>query len=213
MNTMTARELRQRVAARFGKTSEAVSFPEYVVLFEVPIVGRPRTPLAEGESLDDYPIALRSRQRLDVVAVGVWNRTSHLVHGFEVKVSRADLLHELRDLTKSEYAARAVDRFWLVLGDRTLMRDTDPIPESWGILYASGRGLRLLREPGVQEGSLDRTLIVGMVTRALIAPRIGTQVRYRDGLMHGLNQVRELVTAAETRGYSRGQREAKWANE
>lgn len=167
MAVATARELRNRVSNKFGKRSEAVSYPEHVVLYEVPVN-------QDG-----------TRRRIDAVAIGVWRKTGNLVHGFELKVSRADLLHELRDLTKSEPAVRAVDRFWLVLGDKALMRDTDPIPESWGIIVAHGRGLRIVREAAPQAGELDRSLLVGMVTRALVAPRMGTAIRYRDGLIRG----------------------------
>ncbi|NQX36265.1 hypothetical protein [Herbiconiux sp. VKM Ac-2851] len=173
----TARELRARVAAKFGKRSEALSFPEHVTLFEVPFDGRIR-PGYEGTGR-------RSRQRYDVLAVGLWPSSKHLVHGFELKVSRSDLLHELRDLTKSEHAAANVDRFWLVLGDRTILRDDDPIPASWGIIVPHGRGLTIHRDAQPQPGLMDRSLIRGITTRALVHPRIGTEVRYRDGLQKG----------------------------
>lgn len=171
----TARELRNRIAAKFGRMSDAASFPEHVVLFEVPIEGR----LQPG-----YEFLQRaSRQRIDAVAVGIWKKTEGLIHGFEIKVSRSDLLHELRDLTKSEAAVRAVDRWWLVLGSRDLLHEDDPVPASWGVLYAQGRGLRVLREPSPQAGAADRSLLTGLVTRALISPRYIGQIRYRDGLI------------------------------
>lgn len=180
MTVTTARELRHRVARKFGKRSDVLSFPEHVVLFEVPFRGRPRYGLEESDTLAE---SLRSRQRYDALAIGVWPSSKKLIHGFELKVTRADLLHELRDLTKSEYAARNVDRFWLVLGDKTLMKDTDPVPESWGVLAAHGRGLRMIREAQPQPGLMDRELLVGAVTRALVHPTIGREVRYRDGLV------------------------------
>lgn len=185
----TARELRNRVAVKFGKRSEALSYPEHVVLYEVPFVGRTRMS-AWGRP---------TRQRYDVLAVGIWPSSKQLVHGFELKVSRSDLLHELRDLTKSEHAARNVDRFWLVLGEKTLMRDTDPIPESWGILYASGRGLRKLRDAAPQDGDGARALLAGVATRALVSPRQGREVRYRDGWVKGRREGYEY-------GYNDGDR-------
>jgi hypothetical protein len=172
----TARELRNRVAAKFGRTSDPMLFPEHVVLYEVPLHGR-------GNS--------RSLQRIDAVAVGVWPGTQQLIHGFELKVSRADLLHELKDLTKSQAAVDACDRFWLVLGDAKLLRPEDPVPESWGILAASGRGLRTLRAAEPQAGRHDPSLIIGLVTRALVAPRMGFEARYKAGLQRGRTEGRE----------------------
>jgi hypothetical protein len=162
------------------------SFPQYVCLFEVPFSGRVQP--QHQAWVAEHPEAAdrhRARQRFDVLAIGVWSKTQHLVHGFELKVSRADLLHELRDLTKSEVAARMVDRFWLVLGDRALLKDTDPVPESWGILVARGRGLTLVREPAPQAGEIDRSLVLGIATRALVSPTIGREARYRDGWIRG----------------------------
>lgn len=173
----TARELRNRVAAKFGKRSEALSYPEHITLYEVPFLGRVRP---------GYELSGRqSRQRYDVLAIGIWPSSAGLVHGFELKVSRADLLHELKDLSKSEHAATNVDRFWLVLGDKSLIREGDPIPESWGIMVPYGRGLTKLKDAAEQPGLMSRSLVAGIATRALVSPRIGTEVRHLDGLRRG----------------------------
>jgi hypothetical protein len=177
---INARELRQRVAAKFGREnrwSDAVVLPVHVVLFEVPLMGR----MVE----DRYGNPLRSRQRIDVVAIGVWGKTDNLVHGFEVKVSRADLMAELRDLSKSEYAARACDRWWLVVA-AGILRDDDPVPESWGILEQRGRGLTIRREPTPQLGETGR-LVGGIATRALAAPTYGRALAYRRGFDYARN--------------------------
>ena len=39
MAVSTAKEVRNRLKNRFGKTSEAVPMPEHIVLFEVPVDG------------------------------------------------------------------------------------------------------------------------------------------------------------------------------
>jgi hypothetical protein len=197
----TAVEMRQRIAAKFGKTSEVTSFPEHVVLFEVPIDGRPQP----GFEFEFEFLERASRQRIDAVALGIWRRTEGLIHGFEIKVSRSDLLHELRDLSKSEAAVRSVDRWWLALGDKALLHDDDPVPESWGVLYASGRGLRVLREPSPQAGELDRSLITGLVTRALIAPRYIGQIRYRDGQIATQTFYKRQLDAVRKAGLDRYQ--------
>lgn len=205
----TARELRNRVAVRFGKRSDMMSFPEHITLYEVPFIGRPRfheSIEAMGALANDR--RFRSRQRFDVLAVGVWPSSKGLIHGFELKVSRADLLHELRDLSKSEHAARLVDRFWLVLGDKSLLREDDPVPESWGILVAVGRGLRVIRDAAPQPGEFDRSLLLGIATRALVTPRMGGEARYRDGLNRGYTSMKDqLATAYRQRDDSNRRRD------
>lgn len=173
---ITARELRMRVARKFGPErdphSTSIMTPERIVLFEVPLWGRP-SPTYDWK---------RSRQRIDVVAVGTKEK-DQLVHGFEVKVSRADLLHELRDLTKSEAAVRAVDRWWLVVA-AGILHDDDPVPPSWGILETRGRGLTVRRDAEPQQGDV-RPLVAGLTLRALVAPRYIRGIAWREGLEYG----------------------------
>src|SRR5689334_9958361 len=89
MRQLTTHGMRCRIAARFGSTTTdplrpAHGVPEYLVLFEVALDGREsRTRLTTG------------KQRIDAVAYGMWAKTEHVVHGIEIKTSRADLLREL----------------------------------------------------------------------------------------------------------------------
>lgn len=207
LTVTTARELRNRVSVRFGKRSDALSFPEHIVLYEVPFMGRPRPGFEDIAAERPNDRRWISSQRYDALAIGVWPSSKQLVHGFELKVSRGDLLHELRDLTKSEIAASNVDRFWLVLGDKSLLREDDPIPESWGIMAAVGRGLRLIRDAAPQPGLLARSLLIGVATRALIQPTIGREVRYRDGLITGQKWRGDSLEGARRQGYERALRE------
>jgi hypothetical protein len=171
---LTAKELRMRVARKFGpeKNPHATSImtPERIVLFEVPLTGRVRPGYEHT--------GRRARQRIDVVAVGAKD-ADMLVHGFEVKVSRGDLLAELKDLSKSEHAVRACDRWWLVVA-AGILRDGDPVPDSWGILEARGRGLTIRREPEPQEGDV-RALMRGVTLRALVSPRYLRGIAWREG--------------------------------
>lgn len=105
----------------------------WLTLLEVPIDGRP-----SGRRKV-------SRQFLDAVVVGMWPSTEYLIHGFEIKASRADIRHELKDLTKSQAGMRECDRFWLVVPSLELLRGgpraedlTPSLPSSWGIMTALG---------------------------------------------------------------------------
>lgn len=100
---------------------------EYVVLFDVPDI-----------------VGINQRRRCDAVAIGMWQSTDHLIHGFEVKVSRSDWLRELKSVTKADPFIERCDRWWLVTGDASIAKPGE-IPEAWGWMAATRSGLRIQR--------------------------------------------------------------------
>jgi hypothetical protein len=181
------RDLRRRVAARFGKRSGAVPMPEHAVLFEVPVDGVRRIRWHGGQ------YEKHVRRRIDAVAVGLWASTKHVVHGFELKASRSDLVKELRDPDKSEPARRLCDRWWLVLADLKLLGD-DQVPDGWGVLYRRGRGLYVHQQPAPLNTTADPRFVAALIQTAItgrgsIAHGLGAvdgyQRGYRQGVKHG----------------------------
>lgn len=71
-----------------------------------------------------------------------WGDQSRIypLHGFEVKVSRADWLAELRHPEKSEAFIPYLNYWWLVVPDKSLVA-VDELPIGWGLLARRGRGL------------------------------------------------------------------------
>lgn len=181
MTARTAHEMRCRIAARFGSSTTeprplvrgpaVAGTPEFLVLFEVPIQGRAsRTHLTTG------------RQRIDAVAYGMWAKTGHAVHGIEIKSSRADLVRELNDPGKADAAVASCDYWWLALGSASLLRDTDQLPEGWGVLAAAGTGLRTLREPTRREGVRDERFVAGLLLAAMRSSTYRRAQGYQAGL-------------------------------
>lgn len=173
--------------------------PEHIVLFEVPVDGVQRI---SGTTPDgsEWTHERVIRRRIDAVAVGTWKKTNHLIHGFEIKVSRADLLSELKDPDKAAPAISMVDRWWLVLGDAKIMKDTDPIPEGWGIMVATGRGLKVVREAAPTGGSPDPRFIAALLQSAIGGRGSVTRdLGYRDGLNRG-------IANGRANGYTEGHR-------
>jgi hypothetical protein len=79
------------------------------------------------------------------------------VWGYELKVSRADLMHELADPTKADPWMRYCNQWSLVVSDEAFLRGLD-IPELWGILVPSGkRMMRTVRKPATlkPDGQVD----------------------------------------------------------
>lgn len=101
---------------------------------------------AKAVLLDEVPAKTGfADHRLDFVSVGMWPSRGCLFEGYETKVSRSDWLGELKEPEKAEEIARYMDRFWLVIGDDSVIRDGE-VPPLWGILRAEKRSLVCDRE-------------------------------------------------------------------
>lgn len=81
----------------------------------------------------------------DFIAIDKYYGTQAM-HGHEIKVSRSDWLSELRDLTKAESTAKFCDYFWLVVSDKSIIKDGE-LPAGWGLMVPSGNGLRARMTP------------------------------------------------------------------
>lgn len=87
----------------------------------------------------------------DAMALDLWPSSGHLIHGFEVKVSRSDWLTELKDPEKAEAFRPYVDHWWLVVPDASIVRDD--LPTGWGLLAIGSDGVLRARR---QAPRLDR---------------------------------------------------------
>lgn len=178
------RDLRRRIAAKFGRATPGM-MPEHAVLFEVPVDGAHRWAYeVDGVRHEEQKPC---RRRIDAVAIGLWKRTGHLIHGFEIKSTRADLRAELRNPDKSEPARRLCDRWWLVLADRKLLGDDQP-PEGWGLLDVSGRGLRVLAQPSALTPDRDPRFVAALVQTALRSHGVCAGLARVDGHLAGYRQ-------------------------
>lgn len=74
-----------------------------------------------------------ARRCADFIAVDCWPTGGIELHGHEVKVSRSDWLHELKDPTKAEAFTRYMDRWWLVVPDASIVKPGE-LPDGWGLL-------------------------------------------------------------------------------
>jgi len=69
----------------------------------------------------------------DAIAMDLWPSKGLELHGFEVKISRADWLRELAKPDKSVPVGRYCDRWWLVVPDRAIVRPGE-LPADWGLI-------------------------------------------------------------------------------
>jgi len=100
----------------------------------------------------------------DGLAMSLWPSRGLSVHGFEVKVSRSDVVKELKTPAKAEAIMKYCDHWWLVLGDAKLIEPGE-LPPTWGLMVVRGKSqLRAVTEaPKLEAKPLDRGFIASVL--------------------------------------------------
>lgn len=107
-----------------------------------------------------------ANRRTDAVAISLYPSRGLLVHGFEFKVSRADWLRELKDPGKAEEVFGYCDHWWLVVGDRSIVKANE-LPQPWGLIAPRGDGLAIITQaPSLKPEPLDRAFVAALARRA-----------------------------------------------
>lgn len=121
----------------------------------------------------------------DGIAMGLWPSRGMEVHGFEVKVERADFLHEIKQPDKAEEIGRFCDKWWVAVADENIVKDGE-LPAGWGLLAVRGKKLVCLREAAKRDcPALDRTFV------AAVLRSVGSKIVTNEH--EELMQLRELV--------------------
>lgn len=101
----------------------------------------------------------------DAIAMSLWPSKGLELHGFEIKVSRADWLNELRNPDKSETFRKFCDRWWLVVSSRNIVKDD--LPPGWGLLWPRGAKLVVSRgAPKLEPKPIERDFLAAILRRA-----------------------------------------------
>ena len=119
-----------------------------------------------GRAFVFFEVSIEGR-RADAISVDLWRSRDQLIQGYEIKVSRADWLNELRDPEKAAPAVAACDRFWLVTPP-DIVRPGE-LPETWGHLVLPGPRLRMRvekRAPKLAPPGPDRDFWMILMKRA-----------------------------------------------
>lgn len=148
-----AKKLRELVRQKFPRNSYAV--------------------FDEVRSETGYTVGVPVRS-LDMLAMSLWRSGDLELHGFELKVSRADWLRELRQPDKSEAIAKYVDRFWIVTSSPRVVVDVDEVPVGWGLMVAGPHDVWLapaldlhviVKAPKREAQPLDRRFIASLMRK------------------------------------------------
>lgn len=123
--------------------------PEFALMFEV----APRT---GGGS-----------RYADAVAVGLWQSRGHVVHGFEIKVSRSDWLRELKKPEKAEESVFGYCDFWWIVAPADIINDGE-LPPTWGLLdVQANRLVQKVAAPRLTPKPITRPFFASLMRRGL----------------------------------------------
>ena len=103
----------------------------------------------------------------DAIAMSLWPSRGLELHGFEVKVSRADWVKELENPAKAESICRFCDRWWLTVGDAEIVWAGE-LPPTWGLLVPKGDKLvAKVEAPKLEAMPGDRLFLAALLRKTV----------------------------------------------
>lgn len=167
----TTAAMEQRIAYTFGN-------PQWHTMFQVRNAG--------GFDAD---------RTCDAMTVGLWPSTNHKIVGFEIKVSRADWLREIKDPWKSEAFAKFCDEWWLVIQKADMVKPGE-LPDGWGVMVPHASGLKRVHHAKGREKvePLERGLLAAMMKRSCTMENKEIEEHYERGRAAGMKQAHSDYT-------------------
>ena len=86
----------------------------------------------------------------DIMILGAWHSSGNLLEGFEVKVSRADWLNEVKNPVKSLPSKQYCHKWWLVIADASMVKDGE-LPDDWGLMAVENGQLKIIKKAPMLE--------------------------------------------------------------
>jgi hypothetical protein len=139
----------------------------------------------------------------DALAMSLWPSKGLHLHGFEVKVSRGDLMNDLKNPAKHQEIARHCHYWWLVVGDSKIIKDGE-LPEGWGLMVPRGEGLMVkVHAPLREVNSIPFPFLAAIfrkIHRAGSSDEYIAKIRHaaieegrKQGASHGRCQIEQLT--------------------
>jgi len=128
---------------------------------------------------------------IDAIAINMWPSRKYEIHGFEIKVSRNDWLHELKTPSKADFFVGQCDKFSIVSIDGLVKKDE--LPEDWGlIVLRKSRLFTVVRAKKTYRATPSRRFYTNLIRQSFEK-----------------NGISGLIYEAETRGWERAKKEEK----
>jgi hypothetical protein len=135
-----------------------------------------------------------ARRTADFMAMDLWPSKGLEIHGHEIKVSRSDWLRELAEPEKAAEFIPYVNRWWLVVSDRAIVRDGE-LPEEWGLMAMRGDRLAVIEQAPRRDAlPLPPTRLAALL-RAVAQTSENRALREHERLFH--RQAETITEEAE----------------
>lgn len=108
----------------------------------------------------------RANRRADAICMNIWPSKGYAIHGYEIKVSRADFIHEMKNIAKAEAIGQYCDFWWLAAPKG--MIDPKEVPEAWGLIELQKNGLRIKKQAPKKDAppTLPRDFMSALLRRS-----------------------------------------------
>lgn len=93
----------------------------------------------------------------DALAMGLWPSRGLYLHGFEIKVSRSDWAHELKQPDKAEEISRYCHFWWLAVPEASIVKDGE-LPLPWGLVEVNTGSPKIIKQALFTENPQPPTL-------------------------------------------------------
>lgn len=129
--------------------------------------------------------------RADFIAFSITPSRGFPIIGCEIKASRSDWLNELKNCPKADSIICNCDEWYIVEAKKDIVK-IDELPDGWGLLSPSGKGLKVKVKSSIPKTTPSREFIARIVEQSLYG-----KGRYPS----------EMLWEAEKRGEARGRKE------
>lgn len=125
-------ELTDMVISKYGALNGAANLGKYIPLTQVASSTGGATNIA------------------DIMILGAWHSSGNLLEGFEVKVSRADWMNEVKNPTKCLPSKQYCHKWWLVIADASMVKEGE-LPDDWGMMAVENGALKIIKKAPMLE--------------------------------------------------------------
>lgn len=130
----------------------------------------------------------------DAMALSIWPSRGLDLYGFEVKVSRADWLRELKNPQKADAFVSRCHRWWIVAPPGCVQ--TGELPPNWGLIeYRSGKLFDVVQAAKIEPLALEWSFLAAMLRR--VAEANVPKSTIEDRVAEAVEQARKNDSAAQ----------------
>lgn len=126
-----------------------------------------------------------ARRRADALILNLWPSRGMELVGYEIKISRADWMHEMKQPEKAWPVMQYCDRWFLIAAPG--VAKADELPINWGHIEFDGLKARVLKTAPVLEAKpISRTFLGAMVRKPVrdVEAMVSTRVEKRVKELH-----------------------------